>query len=117
MIITVKFLIFSYCIAENDDFHDVYRELVCLKARYHQLGIFLGLPASELDAIGSSVHDADQALTATLLTWLRQLYDVNKFGSPTWRRLVEAIEKVDPALAKTVASNHDIVTGLFGTYI
>lgn len=74
----------------------------------------MGLPASELNAISlEAFQSLDQALTRMLLLWLRQRYDVARFGHPTWKRLEQAIEKINPILAKTIASNHAIITGLW----
>ena len=55
---------------------------------------------------------ADQALKDVLLLWLNQKYRVEKFGPPTWRMLVEAVDKKTGGnsheLAKEIASNHPI---------
>ena len=41
--------------------------------------------------------------------WLKQNYDTEKHGPPTWRKLVEAVDKLgDHALAKTIAAEHRI---------
>ena len=51
-------------------------------------------------------------LNNVLLVWLRQKYNVERFGTPTWRKLVEAID--DPAgannhrLAKIISLHHPI---------
>ena len=54
--------------------------------------------------------DANRALNDVLLLWLRQKYNVGKFGRPTWRLLVEAVNKKTGGnnhdLAKQIASNH-----------
>ena len=114
MCIHISFAI--HIIAEDDNFHDIYQELACLKAHYYQLGIHLGLPASELESIRvENIQNLDRALTQMLLLWLRQQYNVAKFGCPTWKRLVQAIEKINPALARTIASSHAIVTGVYST--
>ena len=50
------------------------------------------------------------ALEDVLLMWLNQQYDVNKHGPPTWRMLVEAVDKKSGGnnheLAKQIAANH-----------
>ncbi|MCG8622142.1 MAG: hypothetical protein MJE68_09135, partial [Proteobacteria bacterium] len=56
----------TYAAAE-DDFHEVYHELENIKARYYQLGIALGLPPGELEAIRRAhSQDMEQALTQVL---------------------------------------------------
>ena len=95
----------------EDDFRDVRRELVSIKANYYQLGAELGIPPGELDATRKEhSHDVDQAFNEVILKWLRQLYNVSRFGPPTWKRLIEAV--ISPAggnnyaLAKEMALKH-----------
>ena len=79
-----------------------------LKTCYHELGIELGLPPQELTAIQDKT--VGNPLSGVLLAWLNQRYDTERYGVPTWRRLVEAVD--NPAggnnheLAKTIASKH-----------
>ena len=90
---------------EEDDFREVFRCTVDLKIYYYELGIELGLPPQELQnkTVGNPLADV-------LLAWLSQRYDTERYGVPTWRRLVEAVD--NPAggnnheLAKTIASKH-----------
>ena len=82
-----------------------------IKAGYYQLGIELGLRPGELQAIQQTCsQNVAQALTQVLLTWLRQLYNVEKYGPPTWRRLVEAVDSPaggnNHALAKQITERH-----------
>ena len=100
----------SVHIAEGD-FREVYCELVSIKARYYQLGIVLGLPPGELEAI-RKIHsqDTEQALIQVLLLWLRQQYDTEKCGCPTWQRLREAVDSPaggnNHTLAEKIAEKH-----------
>ena len=82
-----------------------------IKAGYYQLGIELGLPPRELEAIRKThSQDVAQALTQVLLIWLRQQYNVEKFGYPTWQRLREAVDSPsggnNHALAEKIAEKH-----------
>ena len=95
----------------EDDFHDVYREVLSLTPDYFRFGIGLGLPPQELEKIRRNfVQDVDQSFTEVLLVWLRHRYDVERHGLPTWRRLVEAVDSPvggnNHALAKAIASHH-----------
>ena len=56
--------------------------------------------------MGNYPHDVDQAFSQMLLIWLRRNYNVDKYGPPTWQRLVDAVDNVDHALAKKIASKH-----------
>ena len=84
-----------------------------IKVRYYQLGIALGLPPRELEAIQQiHSHNVAQALTQVLLIWLRQRYNVEKFGRPTWQRLREAVDSPsggeNSAFAEKIAKKHII---------
>ena len=99
--------------AGEDDLRDIIAEIMTAKVRFYAIGRTLGLPAGELDSVRlSNTQDHEQQLNDIVLVWLRQKYNVEKFGSPTWRKLVEAID--NPAggdnhkLAKTIALNHPV---------
>ena len=89
----------------------MYRECINIQSSYYQFGIELGLPLREMDAIKKAFHqDITQAFTEVLSIWLRHRYDVKRYGPPTWRRLVEAVDSStggsNHALAKKIAGNH-----------
>ena len=100
----------------EDDFCDVYRKLITIKAKYYELGIILGLRPGDLVAIRKG-NDIDQAFTEIILMWLRQNYDVRKHGPPTWRNLVKAVD--DPAggnnhaLAMSISDKHSNTGKIF----
>ena len=89
---------------------------------YFSLGRSLWLQANDLKAISeayptSDESDAERALNDVLLLWLQQKYNVERFGLPTWRMLVEAVDKHaggnDHELAKKIALNHPKGTIMF----
>ena len=102
---------YCLCIASvgEDDFCDVYQELITIKARYYELGIMLGLRPGDLVAIRKG-NDIDLAFSEILLMWLRQNYDVHKHGLPTWRNLVKAVDHPaggnNHTLAMSIADKH-----------
>ena len=89
---------------------------------YFSLGRSLWLRPDDLRAVSEacgststgageeSDHNAERALNDVVLLWLRQKYNVERFGPPTWRMLVEAVDKHaggnDHELAKKIALNH-----------
>ena len=86
-------------------------EILSMKSSYYSLGLGLRLRISNLDTIKEqSSGDDKQALTSVLLLWFNRKYNVKKFGEPTWRMLVEAIDREsggnDSKLAKKIAYNH-----------
>ena len=108
---SLTFIPKSTHVAAEDDFYDVYHELENIKARYFQLGIELRIPLGKLEAIRKThSQDVEQALTQVLLLWLRQQYNVGKFGHPTWQRLREAVDSPaggeNHALAERIAKKY-----------
>ena len=98
----------------EDDFREVYREVANIQSNYYQLGIELGLPLREIEAVKKAFQqDIVQAFTDVLGIWLRHRYNIEKYGPPTWRRLVEAVDSPtggnNHALAKTIAEHHPIM--------
>ena len=78
---------------------------------YCQFGIYLGLPQREYNAIQTAFRDdVNRAFSEVLLAWLKHRYNIEKYGPPTWRRLVEAVDSPaggnNHALAKKIAGHH-----------
>ena len=104
---SLTFIPKSTLAAAEDDFHEVYHELENIKARYYHLGIALGLPPGELEAIRKAhSQDMEVALTQVLLLWLRQQYNVEKFGRPTWQKLRKTVDGENHTLAEKIAEKH-----------
>ena len=82
--------------------------MTTLSAEYYRLGIALNLKPSKLKAIQKQYpSDVQQAFDDVLYAWLRWKYH-KKHGPPTWRMLVKAVDKINPALAKTIATAHPL---------
>ena len=74
----------------NNHTFEVMKELNPVTARWKAVGIALGLKPDSLDtAQGGEPH---QYLTLMVTEWLKRNYNVKKFGEPTWRKLVEAVD-------------------------
>ena len=92
----------------EDDLCDTIRELSDIAASWRNIGIFLGVRDSRLEAIqGNNPLDC---LRQTLATWLRRNYNVKRFGEPTWVKLVEAVNDSagggNSSLAMEIARRH-----------
>ena len=94
---------------------DVKRELTPVTANWKNIGIALRLNPNKLNSIESANHcDPAACLTSMVTDWLNMNYDVEKFGEPTWRWLVQAVG--DPAggdnmaLARKIARSHKVGT-------
>ena len=106
-----KLIIINIHVTDESDWNNVVREVIKLNASYYSFGGALGLLPAELNEIKSTCcQNLKQALNAVILAWLHQNYDTKKYGPPTWRRLVEAVDNPaggdNHALAKTIASSH-----------
>lgn len=97
-------------------------EILSIKSAYFRLGQWLRLKNDDLKVICEAYpngSDNESALNDVLLLWLQQKYNVKKFGPPTWKMLVMAIDKRtggnNHSLAKEIASNHP--AGITSSYI
>ena len=91
----------------EEDLRHVIREVSSLKSAYYQLGVELGVPPSELDAVKVMYNqNLEQALTEVLLLWLRRRSPLY----PTWQNLVMAVASanngINHGLAVAIASRH-----------
>ena len=78
-----------------------------INSRYYELGIALCVPLDKLDTVKRDESTSTMALAGVLRAWLNQNYNIEKHGPPTWRKLVEAVDKSgDRALAKAIAIEH-----------
>ena len=90
-------------------------EVLDTKSMCFALGRSLRLRNDDIRAVRKDYpneSDHEQALNDVLLRilWLKKEYNVERFGPPTWRMLVEAINKKtggnNQELAKQIALNH-----------
>ena len=82
-------------------------ECKTLSAKWEELSICLGLPADEIDTIKRNNPDnAQRCWSQALLAWIRQCYDTNKYGKPSWRTLLRAIAKENKRLFETLSQDH-----------
>ena len=95
----------------DEDTHDMYREVVGLAGSWSDMCLALRLRPSDQNAI-EAAHSGNphKCLRAVVVKWLQKGYNYQRFGSPTWRMLVEAVG--DPAggnnvtLAESIAKKH-----------
>jgi hypothetical protein len=97
----------------EDNLANILEAVLPIKSVYFSLGRCLGLPIAVLESIRKTESDIEQALYGTLKLWLQQKYDTERFGPPTWRTLVEAVDQKaggnNNELAKKIASNHPAI--------
>ena len=82
-------------------------ECSSLAAKWEQLSGFLGLRLSLIETIKQNhLRDNIGYWNDALRHWIKQNYNTGKFREPSWRSLLKAIAKVDRALFKKLASEH-----------
>ena len=103
---------------DEDDLSDVIEEVVSIQSSFYELGRSLRLKTVDLDQVRDthrSNSNTEQAVQSVLLLWLSQKYNVERFGPPTWRMLVKAVDMKtggnDHKLAKEIASRHPASAG------
>ena len=50
--------------------------------------------------------DSRACLTEAMSQWLKENYNTARFGVPSWRTLVTAVQAIDMALAHKIADTH-----------
>ena len=97
-------------ILDEDDLFKIIEEILPLESRYYNLGRSLNLKIADLRKIRDEHPSDSDGLEDVLLLWLNQKYDKKKHGPPTWRMLVEAVDRKSGGdnheLAKQIALNH-----------
>ena len=64
-------------LSDEDDLHDVKKEVIDLAGMWKDLGTSLGIRMSDMESIHSAnSHFPTNCLSQTLTLWLRQSYDV-----------------------------------------
>ena len=86
-------------------------ELKDVKAQCYNIAIRLKLKPNIVDGIRREKLDDAAALEKIVDSWLiRKAYNTEKFGEPTWRAVVEAVEHAGggnhKALAIEIAKRH-----------
>ena len=94
-----------------DDLFDVQKELLSASVKWSCIGSALRLKPDILDSIETrSSNDHTACLRSVVTEWLKRNYNQKRFGEPTWKWLVSAVE--DPAggdnkaLASDIAKKH-----------
>ena len=103
----------SCILSDEDNLFEVMNEISSLEARYYNIGMGLRLSMNDLDSIEESFHqNLSKALRKVVAAWLKKKYNTQKFGPPTWRMLVIAVDSPaggnDHNLAKKIADNHPV---------
>ena len=91
----------------DDDLFDVQSELIPVTAKWRNIGTALRLKSDALESIQAGSGGNPPACLASMVTeWLKRNYNQERFGEPTWQKLVEAVGH--PAGGANMAAAGDI---------
>ena len=91
----------------DDDFADIVEAVESLAADWDKLAIKLHVKNDNIKVIRKdNPGDSQGCLHDALALWLKENYNTERFGHPSWRTLVEAVVKMDNALACKIANEH-----------
>ena len=102
---------YSSSFPAEDDLSSVYSEVLDLTPNWMAVGLTLGLQFSDLETISTTYHESPhKCFMKALALWLKQAYNSDKNGLPTWKKMVEVTGAPgagnNPALAARLARNH-----------
>ena len=75
----------------TNDTREVLEVLGPVAIRWKWIGIVLNLSISNMEIIEEENTSTDEKLHNMILLWLKQCYDTEKYGLPTWLALIEAV--------------------------
>ena len=87
-----------------------------LAANWEQLSGYIGLSFDLIDSIkGNHPSNNSGCWNEALKQWIKQNYETENVGKPSWRTLLKAVALVDKRLFKKLAADHQgIIIGCFG---
>ena len=105
----------------EDDLFSVYCEVIDLAPNWMDVALMLGLRHSYLKEIYTAYRERPrECLKEALAQWLKQAYNVDRNGLPTWKKMVQVtahpVAGANPALAATLAQNHQGMQHAAHTY-
>ena len=101
----------THTLTEEDDLTDITEAMQDVASNFPLIGTALHLMSGDVKIIRKEcVGDYRSGLEQVILMWLKQNYNVDRFGEPTWRKVVQVVDKPNGgnnhALAKKIAAAH-----------
>ena len=91
-------------------------ECKLLAPKWEQLSIYLGLSCDIIDNIKGS-GDNYHCWSEALKNWIRQNYNTERFGVPSWKSLLGAVAEVDKLMFRKLAEKHQGILILYNTQL
>ena len=90
---------------------DLQEALEKVVSKWKLVGTGLGLRSNKLNEIEKAhPNNLTSCLLDVIMTWLERNYNVQKFGEPTWRKVVKVVNNpafgANPGLARAIVDNH-----------
>lgn len=102
-----------------DNTREVLEVLEPVATRWKWIGIALNLNTCTMDVIDEEFNTVDDKLSKMTTLWLKQAYDTETYGKPTWPVLIEAVRSKiggnNKALADEIKKNKLTETQLVAT--
>ena len=78
-----------------------------LAAVWDKFALKLHLKFDDIEVIKKdNPGDSRACLTKAMSQWLKENYNTARFGVPSWRTLVTAVQAIDMALAHKITTTH-----------
>ena len=61
--------------------------------KWKDIGLVLGISDPHLQTVAVNKSDVIDCLTEMLRLWLNKVYNVGRYGEPSWQKLREAVRK------------------------
>ena len=94
----------------EEDLFDILEQILPILTKWRALGLGLRLQPSRLEQIEVERISPRERMTRVLTVWLRGSYNMERFGLPSWRMLLNAVAHPaagdNPALAQEIARKH-----------
>ena len=96
--------LFFFHLGIENDYHNVLSSVQSLSADWRKIGVGLGITFNSLRAIESNRKEVDEMLMDMIAAWLE--IDSETQPEPTWRKLCEAVRKINRRRAEEIAQEH-----------
>ena len=96
-------------IPDDEQWNDMIIACSSLASKWHHLSGYLGLSLKTIRAIKeNNANDAVACLNDALMQWICQDFNTVKYGLPSWKTLLRAVNRVDQALFEKLVKDHQI---------
>jgi len=100
---------------DEDDLFDLLEQLLPVFAKWKAIGLGLRLQAGILEQIEVEHSSPRGRMVGVLTQWLRGNYNMERFGLPSWRLLLNAV--AHPAAGDNLALALEIARKHPGSYV